>query len=202
MLAGLACVARPPPPPRAAGTADAAIAGGGITPHFEYNAHSGYLPSGSDLMNGTMTIGAAERLCDTLSNCLGFTFGHTGVGIDDEVLRATKTLVYLKVSDEWVPHGDHRTHLKDRPSCKVQYLRYQKAGHGPYCCKGATCPAEGTNAHVLTESRCQLPAASPHGVPRCGSLSGAALSNVAPAATATASGVYTSGTAILAHNTH
>ena len=143
----------------------ATLSSGLAPPRFEYNAHSGYLPSGADLLNGSMTVGAAERLCDTLSECLGFTFS-----VVDGEPGEKKTLAWLKTSDEWVPHADHRTHLKDRPACKVQYMRYQKAGHGPYCCKGAACPADGSSAHVLLESRCQLPGASPLGVPRCSAL--------------------------------
>jgi hypothetical protein len=44
-----------------------------IPPQHSFAQHRGYVAVGADLLNGSMTIGAAQELCNSLSDCLAIT---------------------------------------------------------------------------------------------------------------------------------
>lgn len=143
-----------------------------------YTEHSGYLPLGADLMNGTMTLDAARTLCNSLPICMGFTLAALKENTrSSHIPKSSKHVVWLKSADEWIGHEKHLTFLKKAPDCPVEIKRYKKAKHGPYCCEGASCPDE--DEYVTFEASCHLPAATPHGMPPCKQLRGDALPNVA-----------------------
>eukprot|EP00316_Scyphosphaera_apsteinii_P011643 CAMPEP_0119317770 /NCGR_PEP_ID=MMETSP1333-20130426/44268_1 /TAXON_ID=418940 /ORGANISM="Scyphosphaera apsteinii, Strain RCC1455" /LENGTH=421 /DNA_ID=CAMNT_0007323803 /DNA_START=34 /DNA_END=1299 /DNA_ORIENTATION=- len=151
-------------------------------PEHSYSQHRGYLPLGSDIMNGTFTLQHAQSLCDSISDCLAVTIN---VGNRAEnVLAGAKHQMWLKSSSEWVPNGGHLTFVKLRPDCPgIEFKRMtflptlSKALHGPYCCQGAQCPDE--NAYATLEKSCAMPGATPLGVPRCSDLQGDPLENIA-----------------------
>lgn len=142
------------------------------------------LPGGADVVNMSMTVADAQKLCGSLKECMGFTFLN-----DKATLKAslkTPVHIYLKASDEWVPNKSHVTYLKILPHCRdLSLRRYRLAGFGPYCCEGSGCPAE--NVFGTLELTCTLPFAAPFGLPNCDSLQGDPLKNLALEASASAS---------------
>ena len=86
--------------------------------------------------------------------------------------------LFLKASDEFWENADHTTHLKQRPKCPLQLKRYRRASHGPLCCDSGGCLP--SSEYAALERRCDLPAASPLGMPACTQLRGEPLRNVAP----------------------
>lgn len=42
-------------------------------PEHSFVQHRGYVAVGADLINGSMTIGTAQELCNSLSHCLSIT---------------------------------------------------------------------------------------------------------------------------------
>ena len=153
-------------------------------PALEYTRHAGYLPRGSDVANGSMTIGTAQKLCDSIVLCQGFTLGPKPSPNHEPV-------VWLKASDEWTPNTEgHTAYVKKRPLCDdAVYRRFRAEGHGPYCCVGDDCPTS-SSEHLMRASACTLPAWTPNGLPRCRALRGSALRNLARAASSTSSPAY------------
>ena len=140
-----------------------------MPPTVPYSSHQGYLPLGADLLNGTMSIAMAKRVCDSLADCQGFTLS----AIDEPEKAGQQLTVWLKASNEWVEHASHLTYLKQRPPCEdARFKRFAKAGAGPYCCDGAGCLD--AREYAAGELHCNFPAATPHGVPRCATLRHAA----------------------------
>ena len=153
-----------------------------MPPTVPYSSHQGYLPLGADLLNGTMSIAMAKRVCDSLADCQGFTLS----AIDEPEKAGQQLTVWLKASNEWVEHASHLTYLKQRPPCEdARFKRFAKAGAGPYCCDGAGCLD--AREYAAGELHCNFPAATPHGVPRCAALRGRPLANLARAVTPAAS---------------
>ena len=160
-----------------------------------YSMHRGYVPQGGDLLNGTMSLGHAQRTCDALPECAAITFAgdHHKVsqampgGLTSNEAERVTAFTWLKGFDEWVGHGDHVTLIKKLPPCTgLKYMRYKP--DGLRCCEGEQCPALADYAAI--EKKCQLPAATPFGVPRCSNLRGEPLRNVAPLGRATSSSGY------------
>lgn len=159
----------------------------GLAPHTSAWRRNADLEKGSDLVNGTMTVQTAQTLCNQLADCIGITFSvESWVSPDTKVPFQQRTYqMYLKGADEWSADSKHRTLVKQRPKCAdAVFLRYRRASHGPYCCKG-TCPEE--HMYAVTEIGCTLPASTPFGLPNCDALRGQPLSNIAVSATATVS---------------
>ena len=153
-----------------------------MPPAVPYSSHQGYLPLGADLLNGTMSIAMAKRVCDSLADCQGFTLS----AIDEPEKAGQQLTVWLKASNEWVEHASHLTYLKQRPPCEdARFKRFAKAGAGPYCGDGAGCLD--AREYAAGELHCSFPAATPHGVPRCAALRGRPLANLARAVTPAAS---------------
>lgn len=124
-----------------------------------------------------MTTQEAMAACNTMSDCLGFTF------VPLQMAQAVP--IYMKASDEWVSHEAHLTYIKRRPSCSnLKYMTYGQGQSGPYCCEGSGCPDE--QAYAATELTCSFPAATPYGTPPCASLRGEPLLNLALQAEASA----------------
>ena len=95
-----------------------------LGPSVTYSQHSGYLPLGADLMNGTMSIAMAKKVCDSLVDCQGFTAAASA----EPDLAGRQLTVWLKASNEWVEHGEHLTYLKQRPACEgVVFKRFAEA---------------------------------------------------------------------------
>ena len=147
-----------------------------------YTRYRGWVVMGSDLLNGTMSIGRAQELCDAIPDCMSIT---TALGTG--MVTSRKYPMLLKASATWFEDPAHLTLVKQRTPCHgVTYRRmnggtrlaYEPASSatGPYCCEGA-CPAEA--AYHAREEACDLPAASPLGVPRCLNLRGVPLRNLA-----------------------
>ncbi|KAL1514586.1 hypothetical protein AB1Y20_003680 [Prymnesium parvum] len=150
-------------------------------PQHGYDTYGGYLPSGADLVNGSMTVVDAQRVCNSMADCMGF----TSVAIPGDAPSVTPTQIYLKASNEWVTHESHLSFIKKRPEClDVSLVRYRRSGAGPYCCEGANCPAE--HAFAAAELHCSMPASAPYGAPLCTSLRGDPLQNLAVTAKASA----------------
>ena len=76
----------------------------------EYAVHAGYLPLGSDVANGSMSVGTAQKLCDSIVHCHGFTFGTAAQ-------KSRQPVMWLKASDEWTEAEGHTTYVKQRPRC-------------------------------------------------------------------------------------
>lgn len=160
--------------------------------HHAYTMRRGYLPTGSDLLNATLTLAQAQTVCDAISECHGITFnldathGH---------ITSKPYKVWLKSMHEWSAAHNFASYIKDRPDCDdAEYVRYQTSEKhihemtGPICCAGDGCPRESEYAEA--ESRCNMPYASPFGVPRCTNLGGTALPNLAPKALMSSSATY------------
>jgi hypothetical protein len=141
---------------------------------LQYTEHRGYLPLGADLLNGTMTLDAAKTLCSSLNSCMGFTLSAASPNLRTP---RSRHVVWLKSADEWVGHDGHLTMLKNPPTCPVEIKRYKRATHGPYCCEGEACPDD--DKYPSFETTCNLPSATPNGMPRCKMLRGQPLANVA-----------------------
>jgi hypothetical protein len=151
--------------------------------------HRGYIAQGADVLNGTMTIQKAQELCAGLAECTGFTFAAQWDAVWAAGDSNFAAQIWLKGTDEWVAHSEHVTYTKLLPKCaEAKFMRYKKAGHGPYCCEGGGCPKP--HAYQGVARKCQLPAAAVFGLPRCSTLQPSPLRNVAPDAVATASSEY------------
>ena len=85
--------------------------------------------------------------------------------------------LFLKASDEFWENADHTTYLKQRPSARCSSSG-TGASHGPLCCDSGGCLP--SSEYAALERRCDLPAASPLGMPACTQLRGEPLRNVAP----------------------
>ena len=167
----------------------AAAAGDGTSGALSFTMHEGYIPLEADLMNGTMSVDKAQEVCRGLVECMGFTFAadkETYAAVGPKNFRAH---MWLKGTTEWIANPEHMTFLKVMPECQdAKFLRYKRAGHGPYCCEGKGCPL--ASRHGAIEQRCRLPAMQIFGVPRCAQLNGEPLRNMAPSAKASGSSEY------------
>jgi len=156
-----------------------------------FTHHRGYVAVGADLINGSMTIGVAQELCNAVSDCMAITMN---LAKTDGMLTSTKYHIYLKASAAWDPEPSHLSLIKVRTQCAgVAYRPWgardgdasavaaPAAGRGPYCCEGSKCPRE--DEYSATEMGCLMPASSPLGVPRCYNLLGDPLPNLALAST-------------------
>ena len=155
----------------------------------KFAKHRGYIAQGADVLTGTMTIDKAQELCAGLAECTGFTFAGQWDAVWAAGSANFAAQVWLKGTDEWVAHSEHVTFTKLLPKCaETKFMRYKKAGHGPYCCQGGGCPRP--QAYPGVARRCQLPAAAVFGLPRCSALQPTPLRNVALDAVASASSEY------------
>ena len=163
------------------------IAGTGADRGF--TMHRGYIPQGADVLNGTMTVSKAQEVCTGITECTGITFAGDVNAVQRDGVLNYRTQVWLKGTNEWVDAPGHVSFVKKLPECEnVRYMRFKRAGHGPYCCEGTGCPA--SQSYAGFESMCQLPAAAVFGLPRCANLRGEPLLNVAPLGKASASSEY------------
>lgn len=151
--------------------------------------HRGYIAQGADILNGTMTIDKAQEICAGLVECMGITFAAEWDAVWAVGTANFRAQMWLKASDEWVANEGHVSMVKEMPKCDgAKFMRYKKAGHGPYCCEGNDCPhAKGYNE---LGTRCFLQASTIFGLPKCNSLKAPPLRNVAPEAIASASSEY------------
>ena len=140
--------------------------------HAYSTQRGAYLSQSASIANGTFTLAEARSLCDTLADCMGITH-HGAEPKPDERIK-----LFLKASDEFWENADHTTYLKQRPKCPLQLKRYRRASHGPLCCDSGGCLP--SSEYAALERRCDLPAASPLGMPACTQLRGEPLRNVAP----------------------
>jgi hypothetical protein len=154
-----------------------------------YTHHVGYLPQGADLLNGSMSIAHAQRMCNSLAECTGFTFAGSWDNVKKSGIEFYRAHVWLKGMNEYVESPGHITLVKVVPECpNVKFSHYKRASHGPLCCDGKGCPAP--DAYATVQATCKLPSESPFGIPRCSNLRGDPLPNVATRGKATASSGY------------